>query len=275
MPRCATRPTCPRTCPRAVRRLLARRHEPVPPHPVRRSRRSRGASRRALVHLHYFASPRLPCPAVVTVHDISYARAPELFSRRDRIALALRARVGAPRSARDRRLGVHARRHDRSSTGSIPAKVVAVPNGVGDRASGRIADAGRARARALRHQPAVHALRRRAAGAQERAARDRGLRADHGPRNRLRARDRGRRQGRAPRRARRDPAHAPDRPRPSRRARGATTALPALYSAARALVFPSLYEGFGLPALEAMASRHARDREQHDRARRGGRRRRA
>ena len=30
--------------------------------------------------------------------------------------------------------------------------------------------------------------------------------------------------------------------------------LPALYSAARVLVFPSLYEGFGLPALEAMAS---------------------
>jgi glycosyltransferase involved in cell wall biosynthesis len=29
--------------------------------------------------------------------------------------------------------------------------------------------------------------------------------------------------------------------------------LPALYSAAQCLVFPSLYEGFGLPLLEAMA----------------------
>ena len=29
--------------------------------------------------------------------------------------------------------------------------------------------------------------------------------------------------------------------------------LPALYSAATAFVFPSLYEGFGLPVLEAMA----------------------
>jgi alpha-1,3-rhamnosyl/mannosyltransferase len=29
--------------------------------------------------------------------------------------------------------------------------------------------------------------------------------------------------------------------------------LPALYSAAAAFVFPSLYEGFGLPVLEAMA----------------------
>ena len=29
--------------------------------------------------------------------------------------------------------------------------------------------------------------------------------------------------------------------------------LPALYSAAKLLVYPSLYEGFGLPALEAMA----------------------
>ncbi len=33
----------------------------------------------------------------------------------------------------------------------------------------------------------------------------------------------------------------------------AETDLPALYAAATAFIFPSLYEGFGLPVLEAMA----------------------
>lgn len=45
-----------------------------------------------LLHVTYAAPPRSPCPVAVTVHDISYVPHPEWFSRRDR--WVLRAGVG-------------------------------------------------------------------------------------------------------------------------------------------------------------------------------------
>jgi len=49
-----------------------------------------------LLHVNYVAPPLCPCPVVVTVHDISYEFFPDFFSPRDRWMLSLMV----PRSAR-------------------------------------------------------------------------------------------------------------------------------------------------------------------------------
>ncbi len=40
-----------------------------------------------LLHVQYFAPPFAPCPILVTVHDVSFAVLPQLFTRRDRVLL--------------------------------------------------------------------------------------------------------------------------------------------------------------------------------------------
>ena len=55
--------------------------------------RRRGA---ALVHTQYALPARSPCPAVVTIHDLSFERDPALMSRKDRLVF----RRVVPRAAR-------------------------------------------------------------------------------------------------------------------------------------------------------------------------------
>ena len=204
----------------------------------------------ALAHTHYFVSPRLPCPAVVTVHDVSFAKAPELFSRRDRSLLRF-VRGSVRRAKRVIAVSEFTRADIVDVYGLDSAKVVAIPNGVADRFR-PIGDASeRVRMRYGINRPymlCVGALQARKnvplaieAYAQITgrgtdcelvvAGGDKGGRLDV-----LDAILRTRLTGRV-----HLLGHVEDEE------------LPALYSGARALVFPSLYEGFGLPALESMA----------------------
>jgi glycosyltransferase involved in cell wall biosynthesis len=84
----------------------------------------------ALVHTQYAIPLRCPCPAVVTVHDVSFARGGDLMSRKDR---AVFRRV-VPRAVRQaaRVLTVSERtKSDLVELYDLPAeRVVVTPNGV-------------------------------------------------------------------------------------------------------------------------------------------------
>jgi glycosyltransferase involved in cell wall biosynthesis len=204
----------------------------------------------ALAHVHYFVSPRLRCPAVVTVHDISYARAPELFSRRDRALLRF-VRGSVRRAARVIAVSEFTRADVCDLYGLAPEGVVAIPNGVSAQFRPLPTATDRVRERFGINRPyvlcvgalqprknvplAIEAYAQLAGRGTECelvvAGGDRGGRLDV-----LDAILRTRLTGRV-----HLVGHVDE------------DELPALYGAARALVFPSLYEGFGLPALEAMA----------------------
>jgi glycosyltransferase involved in cell wall biosynthesis len=83
-----------------------------------------------LVHTQYALPLRSPCPAVVTVHDLSFARRPELMSRKDRAVF----RIVVPRAVRKagRVLTVSERtKRDLVELYRLPPeKIVVTPNGV-------------------------------------------------------------------------------------------------------------------------------------------------
>ena len=84
----------------------------------------------ALGHFQYALPLALPCPAVVTIHDLSFEREPSLMSRKDRFVF----RKVVPRAARQavRVLTVSERtRRDLRELYDVPdEKIVVTPNGV-------------------------------------------------------------------------------------------------------------------------------------------------
>jgi glycosyltransferase involved in cell wall biosynthesis len=204
----------------------------------------------ALAHVHYFVSPRLRCPAVVTVHDVSFARAPELFSRRDRTLLRL-VRGSVRRAARVIAVSEFTRKDLCEVYGLEPAKVAAIANGVGSAFRPVAGAKERVRARFGIDRPYVLCVgalqpRKNVPLAIEAYAKVVGSGTDC--ELVVAGGDRG---------GRLDVLDAILRTRLTGRVhllgRVEDDELPALYTGARAFLFPSLYEGFGLPALEAMA----------------------
>jgi glycosyltransferase involved in cell wall biosynthesis len=194
-----------------------------------------------LAHFQHVVAARCPCPAVVTIHDLSFERHPELMSRRDR--LVFRAMV--PRSVRRavRVLAVSERtRRDLIEHYGIGAEKIAVtPNGVdsvfapnGSRPTG---DPYALFVGTL--QPRKDPI----AALEALALVDRRLRLVLvGP-------DKGLQDA-----ARRTASKLGLATRVEFAGHVEKDELARLYRGAACLVFPSRYEGFGLPVVEAMAS---------------------
>jgi glycosyltransferase involved in cell wall biosynthesis len=186
-----------------------------------------------LVHTQYVLPLRSPCPGVVTIHDLSFARRPELMGRKDRLVFRTLVPRAARRAARVLTVSERTKR-DLVELYGVPAdRVVVTRNGV-DPAFHPASDTVSQGSYVL----AVGAIQRRKNQlAALEAARANGLPlVVVGPRK--------------------DPALAEELRRQGARVEGYvdTDRLADLYRGAACLVQSSSFEGFGLPIVEAMAS---------------------
>ena len=80
-----------------------------------------------VLHVQFTAPPLCPCPVVVSVHDLSFEHLPETFKRRSRTQLRLTVRSSARRAAHVLTLSEHTR-HDVAQTYGIPLEsITAIP----------------------------------------------------------------------------------------------------------------------------------------------------
>jgi glycosyltransferase involved in cell wall biosynthesis len=83
-----------------------------------------------LVHTQYAVPLRSPCPAVVTVHDVSFAREPDLMGRKDRWVFRLVVPRAVRRAARVLTVSERTKADLVELYGVSPERVVVTPNGV-------------------------------------------------------------------------------------------------------------------------------------------------
>ena len=86
-----------------------------------------------LLHVQYTAPPLAPCPVVATVHDLSFEHLPETFKRRSRVQLRLTVRATARRAAHVIAPSEYTRRDLVETYGLDPGRVTAIPLAVSPR----------------------------------------------------------------------------------------------------------------------------------------------
>jgi glycosyltransferase involved in cell wall biosynthesis len=84
----------------------------------------------ALGHFQYALPLALPCPAVVTIHDLSFEREPSLMSRKDRFVFRKVVPRAARKAVRVLTVSERTRRDLRELYGLPDGKIVVTPNGV-------------------------------------------------------------------------------------------------------------------------------------------------
>jgi glycosyltransferase involved in cell wall biosynthesis len=185
--------------------------------------------RPAVAHFQYVLPLACPCPAVVTVHDLSFERDSHVMGGRDRFVFRTTVPRSVRRAARVLTVSERTRRDLIELYGTPAAKIVVTPNAVdpaftpGGSPDGYVLFVG---AIQRRKDPLAAAD----------AATELGLRlVVAGPEK--------------------EPALARELERRGAELRGYVekSSLAELYRRAACLVLPSRYEGFGLPVLEAMA----------------------
>ena len=80
-----------------------------------------------VLHVQFTAPPFCPCPAVVSIHDLSFEHLPKTFNVRSRTQLKLTVRSSAKRAARILTLSEHTRQDLIETYGIAPHRINAIP----------------------------------------------------------------------------------------------------------------------------------------------------
>ena len=80
-----------------------------------------------LLHVQFTAPPFAPCPVVVSIHDLSFEHLPETFKRRSRVQLRLTVRRTARRAARILALSEYVRNDIMTTYGIDPERISVTP----------------------------------------------------------------------------------------------------------------------------------------------------